>query len=197
MNTYETGDFTWATRLRKNDIYRLYQSEASGLIDERLLDEVGIGLYSHCETIKQVTERLCPRCSEVIQGAFDSDNPDRQIACLQCQWVSKWKYYHLSYKNDRIHGGRAYRFFLAYLHEYPLRKTAKDKMLTIDRLMHYLHEDLDGDASVTPAAMNLVEGKRKDIRAFIESLAYSDNMPEQNRRLRNELFKKMDTSGIP
>ena len=67
-------------------------------------------------------------------------------------------------------------------------------MLAIDRLMHYLHEDIDDEGSVTPAAMNLVEGKRNDIREFIESLAYSENMPEQNRRLRNELFRKMDQS---
>ena len=89
VNIYEANDFKWATRLSKNDIYRLYQSEASGLLDEQLVDEVGIGLYSRCETIEQVTERLCPRCSEVIQGAFDGDNPDRQIACQQCQWISK------------------------------------------------------------------------------------------------------------
>jgi hypothetical protein len=42
--------------------------------------------------------------------------------------------------------------------------------------------------------MNLVQGKRNDIREFIESLAYSGKMPEQNRRLRNELFRKMDQS---
>ena len=197
MNIHETKDFKWAPRLSKNDIYRLYQSEASELLDEALLDEVGIGLYSRCETIKQVTERLCPRCSEAIQGAFDGDNPDRLISCQQCQWISKWKYYHRSFKTDRIHGGRAYKYFLAYLDEYPLCTTARDKMLTIDRLMHYLHEDIESEGSVTPAAMNLVEGKRKDIRYFIESLAYSENMPEKNRRLRNELFRKMDTSGTP
>jgi hypothetical protein len=67
-------------------------------------------------------------------------------------------------------------------------------MLAIDRLMHYLHEDIDEERSVTPAAMNLVQGKRNDIREFIESLAYSGNIPEQNRRLRNELFRKMDKS---
>jgi hypothetical protein len=172
----------------------LYKSEASGLLDEELLDEVGIGFYSRCETIKQVTERLCPSCSEAIQGAFDGNNPDRQISCQQCQWISKWKNYHRSYKTDRIHGGRAYKYFLAYFDEYPLCKTARDKMLTIDRLMHYLHEDIDDERSVTPAAMNVVQGKRNDIREFIESLAYSGNMPEQNRSLRNELFRKMDKS---
>jgi hypothetical protein len=172
----------------------LYKSEASGLLDEELLDEVGIGFYSRCETIKQVTERLCPSCSEAIQGAFDGNNPDRQISCQKCQWVSKWKYYHRSYKYDRIHGGRAYKYFLVYLDEYPLCKTARDKMLAIDRLMHYLHEDIEDERSVTPAAMNLVQGKRNDIREFIESLAYSGKMPEQNRRLRNELFRKMDQS---
>ncbi len=65
-------------------------------------------------------------------------------------------------------------------------------MLAIDRFMHYLHEDIDAEGSVTPAAMNLVQGKRNEIREFIESLAYSGNMPEQNRKLRNELFRKMD-----
>jgi hypothetical protein len=65
-------------------------------------------------------------------------------------------------------------------------------MLVIDRLLHYLHEDLDEERSVTPAAMNLVKGKQNEIREFIESLAYSGNMPEQNRRLRNEFFRKMD-----
>lgn len=194
MNIYETKDFKWAPRLSKNDIYRLYKSEASGLLDEELLDEVGIGFYSRCETIKQVTERLCPSCSEVIQGAFDGNNPDRQISCQKCQWISKWKHYHRSYKTDRIHGGRAFKFFLAYLNEYPFCKTARDKMLAIDKLIHYLHEDIDDEGSVTPAAMNLVKGKRNDIREFIESLAYSGNMPEQNRRLRNELFRKMENS---
>ena len=194
VKIYETKDFKWARRLSKNDIYRLYKSEASGLLNEELLDEVGIGFYSRCKTIKQVTERLCPDCSKVIQNAFDGNNPDRQISCQKCQWISKWKYYHRSFKTDRIHGGRAYRYFLAYLDEYPLCKTARDKILVIDRLMHYLHEDIDDERSVTPAAMNLVKGKRNEIREFIESLAYSGNMPEQNRRLRIELFRKMDKS---
>ena len=194
MNIYETKDFKWAPRLSKNDIYRLYTSEAAGLLDEELLEEVGTGFYARCETIQQVTERLCPSCSQAIQGAFDGNDPDRQISCQYCQWISKWKYYHRSYKRDRIHGGRAYKYFLAYLEEYPLCKTARDKMLAIDRLVHYLHEDIDEEISVTPAAMNLVKGKRNDIREFIESLAYSGTMPEQNRRLRNELFRKMDKS---
>jgi hypothetical protein len=192
VKIYETKDFQWARRLSKNDIYRLYTSDASGFLDEELLEEVGTGFYARCETIKQVTERLCPDCSQVIQGAFDGENPDRPIACQRCQWTSKWKHYHSSYKTDRIHGGRAYRYFLAYLEEYPLCKTARDKMLAIDRLMHYLHEDIEDERSVTPAAMNLVQGKRTDIREFIESLAYSGNMPEQNQRLRNELLRKMD-----
>ena len=194
MKICETKDFKWARRLSKNDIYRLYQSEASGLLDEELLEDVGIGFYARCKTIQQVTERLCPDCSEVIQGAFDGNDPDRQISCQHCQWISQWKYYHRSFKRDRIHGGRAYKYFLAYLEEYPLCTTARDKMLAIDRLMHYLHEDIEDAGSVTPAAMNLVKGKRNDIREFIESLAYGGNMPEQNRRLRNELFRKMDGS---
>ena len=32
VKIYETKDFKWARRLSKNDIYRLYKSEASGLL---------------------------------------------------------------------------------------------------------------------------------------------------------------------
>src|SRR5262245_36480824 len=55
VKIYGTTDFQWARRLSKNDIYRLYQSEASGVLDEDLLEEVGIGFYARCQTIKQVT----------------------------------------------------------------------------------------------------------------------------------------------
>src|SRR6185503_18145838 len=89
VKIYETKDFKWARRLSKNDIYGLYQSEASGLLDEELLEEVGIGFYARCQTIQQVTERLCPDCSAVIQGAFEGNDPDRQITCQNCQWISK------------------------------------------------------------------------------------------------------------
>lgn len=192
MQIYETKDFKWAPRLSKNDIYRLYKSDAAGLLDQELVEKVGIGFYSRCGTIRQVTERLCPNCSGVIQGAFDSDNPERAISCQKCQWISKWQDYHRSYKTDRIHGGRAYKYFLDYIKEYPLCENARDKMLAIDRLMHYLHQDMDAGGSVTPAAMNLVEGKRSEIRAFIENLAYGENMPEPNKRLRDELIRKME-----
>ena len=191
MKHLESTEFRWAPRVGKEDIHKLYLSDAAGNLDETLLDEVGIGIYIRCETIKNVTERRCPTCSEQVRGANPSAEADREISCPVCRWTSTWQQYHRSYKQDRIHGGRAYPFFLAFLQEYPSCRTPREKLLAIDRLIHQLHEDIKGKY-VTPAAMNLIHGKFKDIRDFIEQLAYGDNMPTQNKQLRSNLFSKMD-----
>ena len=40
---------TWSPRVKQRLVRRLYESDAQGLIDEELLDEVGWGLYSRCK----------------------------------------------------------------------------------------------------------------------------------------------------
>jgi hypothetical protein len=59
----------WAPKVRQEQIWRLYQNDARGLIDEELIDEVGWALYSRCQSILWVTDRNrvpCPRCHHVI-----------------------------------------------------------------------------------------------------------------------------------
>jgi hypothetical protein len=58
----------WPSRVTKERLRRVYASEASGLLDEELLDEVGITLYLRCRAILDVFSALhsglvrCPRC---------------------------------------------------------------------------------------------------------------------------------------
>ena len=62
----------WAPRARPELIRRLYESDAAGLLDGELVDEVGYALLLRCKTIQCVTERRCPECHERMQGAFDN-----------------------------------------------------------------------------------------------------------------------------
>ncbi len=45
----------WAPRLEPQLIRRLYLSDANGMLDEELLEEVSFGLYCRCLSIRDVT----------------------------------------------------------------------------------------------------------------------------------------------
>ncbi len=127
MKKYLQEDFRWAARVEKKLIQELYVTWAEGMIDERLIDEVGISFLVRCKTIRKVTKRICPTCDNVVDGAFESADLDRRISCSFCDWESTWRCYHRSYKKDRIHGGRAFKYFLAFMEKYPLCSTPTQK----------------------------------------------------------------------
>ena len=76
---YDLAAVRWAPRVSPAKIRRLYETDARGIIDEELIEEVGFGLYSRCLSIVIATEahagRLqCPRCDTIIphQGKRDA-----------------------------------------------------------------------------------------------------------------------------
>jgi len=46
----------WAPKVRQEKLWRLYQSEAGGFLDEELLDKVGYALLERCENILMIDE---------------------------------------------------------------------------------------------------------------------------------------------
>ena len=144
----------WAPRVRMALIKSLYEADAAGLADDDLVNEVGHALLMRCESIYRVTERRCPDCGEVLEGAHDVGSRDRTISCPGCGWISTWRAYHRSYKGNRIHGGRAYREFVHFLCEFPTCRTKSSKMLAIDRLIHAVH-GASGNVKALPGAQNL------------------------------------------
>ena len=64
----ERSDIQWAPRVPKHKIRRLYEADAKGMLDEDLLNDVGITLLLRCESILAVAEAQrgrvkCPRCT--------------------------------------------------------------------------------------------------------------------------------------
>jgi hypothetical protein len=61
------AEVRWAHRVPKDAIRRIYESEAAGVLDEALLDDVGTRFAMRCESILAVAEAKrgivrCPRC---------------------------------------------------------------------------------------------------------------------------------------
>lgn len=180
----------WAPRARPHLIRKLYEADANGLVDDQLIDEVGYSLLLRCEAIHRVAERRCPHCGEKLKGAFDRGPRDRPISCPGCRWSSTWDAYHRSYKGRRIHGGRAYTAFVAFMNAFPRCRTIQAKMLEIDRLIHAVHET--PDANVSPAASNLLyEKKPRWAKAFLDELAYGDQTGTEREGLREEYLRRI------
>lgn len=160
----------WAPKVRGFKIRQLYENDARGILDEDLIDEVGYALYARCESVWMVTERRCPECKE---RCVQREDAEPLLACPVCGWSTTWKAYKRSYKGKRIHGGRAYEFFLAYMDEFLRAREPRAKMLAIDRVIHALHESLN-QIWTTPASVNLIEGTRDEVIALLDDLAYGD-----------------------
>ena len=192
----DSNTFNWAPRIKPQLIRRLYEADARQIINEELIEEVGYALWARCQTIFRVTERRCPRCGEQLDGAWENDRRDRSLTCPTCRWTATWDEYHRSYKRDRIHGGRAYDFFIAYMHEYPKCRTPQQKMLQIDRLIHAVHESAN-QLWTLPAAVNLIQGKMEEVVLFLDELAYGSQVPSERKLLREQYRKKMAASQEP
>lgn len=78
----------WAPRIRRELVQRLYESDASGLQNIELCDDVGIRLFLRCETILRVHRRevTCPRCGTVYPVGSSRKNLYVECPEEDCVW---------------------------------------------------------------------------------------------------------------
>ena len=62
-------------------------------------------------------------------------------------------------------------------------------MLTIDRLIHEVHETTDM-LWTSPAASNLIQGKEWQIAELLDELAYGDDIPEARKEDQRRILQK-------
>jgi len=182
--TQQSGKPFWAPKVSRGKIQRLYLSDASGIIDEELIDEVGWELWSRCDSILEVTAAhygrvICPACGAVIEhdpvtaeGNREQSSPwndDEIIHCARCSWNLPWKSFHQTYRGKQLFGANAVGYFDSYHKAYPQASAPNEKMLLIDQLIHAFHM---GQTELgRPAGANLIEGSLKEVILFLDELA--------------------------
>jgi hypothetical protein len=168
----------WAPKLRPEKLRRLYETDARGIVDDELIDDVGYTLYSRCGSILTVTEAFhgrvkCPGCAAVLLRGDPGRGPAEELLhCAACGWQTTWKEYHRSWQNRQLWGGNAVEAFEAFVRRFPATRTPREKMLLIDQLIHAYHYDLKRQSYNRPAAANLIEGGMKQVVQFLDSLTY-------------------------
>lgn len=177
--------FKWGEKVSRNDLFRLYQGEASGLIDEDLLDEVGYTFYTRCKQGKETREHMvkgqiiCHHCGTVITAGRTSptgavllnDDNDALINC-GCGYSYTYREYRRSCNSVNMPGGRATPIFEHFLLKWPTCRSATEKMMLIDWLVHECHVTLMSGMAGRSVCVNLIEGSLKQISDLIIKLAY-------------------------
>lgn len=109
----------WPPRVTKERLRRLYATEAAGLLDKDLLDEVGITLYLRCLAILDVYSALhrgmirCPRCQQAGRAEYvqreqpSRRNPNPIVRCSVCGWETDWVAYQRTFRRRQLNAGGA------------------------------------------------------------------------------------------
>jgi hypothetical protein len=181
------GRIAWAGRVPRHKIKRLYESEAQGLLDDELCDDVAWSIWERCRDILTVTrahtgEATCPRCEGAVQRT--SFRKDEILRC-SCGWSMGWDVYFRSYRRKQLVGGGAIPFVAEFAEALPKVKGSRAQLLLIDRLINRWHWDLThphrDDAkhvAARPAAINVIGGTGSEILQLFDDLAgYASDDP--------------------
>ncbi len=180
----------WAAKLPQQLLVRLYKSEAFSVINEEVLDEVGMYLYLRCRSIIFVSDAVrgrihCPVCSERGDSTIisrESTKAEQEIRCQICGWVCSWGEYKKTYHRKQLFEGAAKEFFRAFYRDYPNARTAREKMIKIDRLIHEFHYNIvkKSERPTRPTCANLVQGKNmKEVIAFLAGISAMEDPSSQ------------------
>jgi hypothetical protein len=170
--------FHWARRVSRRGIQRLYESDAKGLLDEELLDEVHYAVYVRvCDMFEvwkaqQFGRVKCRECRELIPQAYRMGTRNKQnvLKCDNCGWQVTCGEFYKSYTGKSMLPGSVTDIFEDYLARFPKARTPKQKLLLIDWLIHQFHI-MQGIAG-KPVGQNVIQGTGDQVRELIETLAY-------------------------
>ncbi len=195
----ETTLLSWSPRVRPEVIRRLYESDARGMLDEDLLEEVGFGLYSRCADILEVSQAVrgqvkCRQCGEIIQRQAmgrPAEKPEI-LTCAQCSWEIGWEDYLRSYKGQRLFAGLADAVFESFLEQWEKARSPGEKMIAVDNLIHAFHLYLD--APGRPVGVNVIHGKAREVIDLINGLACGPRSTPGLQASRDEWRSQFDNN---
>jgi hypothetical protein len=152
-------------------IRRLYESDARGIVDEELIDEVAFAFHARCADILAATraaggEATCPCCRAAIAHG---GRRGEMLRCPGCGWETSWDAYLRSYRKKQLHGGTALPYIAEFHDRLRGASSPREKMLLIDRLITSHHGALR--SPTRPAAVNVIEGTIETVIAFLDALS--------------------------
>ena len=167
----------WAPKIRQAKVRQLYLNDALGTVDEILIEDVGLSLLDRCHSIRLATQREveCPRCSATFSlcepGSWKMLPGVQCCPTPGCGWETTAEQWHQSWANKDLLGAAAVQAVETYIHDYPQSRTAKERMICIDQLIHSFHISLRTGKAGRSFANNLIEGSHDQVVEFLDRLS--------------------------
>ena len=198
----------WAPKVRPDKIRRLYEQDARGIVDDDLIDDVGLAFHARCRSIVLVNSGrvACPECGAVFKVTrtyrelTKGETPDDPSAPAQCPtpacgWHTTIGAWRDSWRHRELHAGFGLPPLQAFAERYPLARTPRERMLMIDRLLHQFHTNLKAAKLGRPVAVNLIEGNIKQVRALLDSLTYGEGTIPEVQATHEEWLHRLHDPG--
>jgi hypothetical protein len=182
----------WAPRVARRKIRQLYETDARGIYDLDLIDEVGYSLLARCESFITANraregELPCPECGETVRR-------EEMLRC-PCGWRLPWADYFKTIQHKQLSGAEpVLEQFRDFVQAFPAARTPQEKMLLIDRLIHGFHWYYKTGNPTRPVAVNLIEGRLGKVVAFLDRLGYGEKSTPGMRETREEWNKNLDVN---
>jgi hypothetical protein len=170
----------WSPRVSREKLRRLYVNDATGMLDNALIDDVGITLYLRCRDILTVHRNkidkviTCPWCLQKGQESLipRSGGLDEHLMCDVCGLEMTYRDWRKSLSRRQMNPGGAVSVFREYMQNFDAAKDHRHRMLAIDRLIHEFHYYLrNGEMTACrPVCVNLIKGKLHDLVPFLDEL---------------------------
>ena len=164
--------FKWPPKVSRSKLVRLYNTEAAGLLDEGLLEDIGLAFYLRCVQARQVRalmdkgQILCHHCGEILTpGSYTAP-----VICA-CAYSYTYREYRRSCNAANMPGGRAQPVFDEYVLKWDVCKSSAEKMMLIDWMVHECHVTVMSGVAGRSVCANLIEGTLGQIRQVLEMLA--------------------------
>ena len=168
----------WAPRLSPSTLRRLYETDALGIVDAELIDEVAFGLLARCESVLAVTAAqagtvTCPECAQPVRR--DKESADEVLLCPICGWTTTWTRYHSTYRRRQLFGGAGTPVFAEFVARFPTTRSPQERMILVDWLVHQCHVSATqrrAGLAGRPIAINLIDAPIAEVLALLDALAY-------------------------
>jgi predicted RNA-binding Zn-ribbon protein involved in translation (DUF1610 family) len=167
--------YRWSPKISRQLLKKLYDSDAKGLADDELVDEVGYTLYARClqgrdeGLLKNSGKLKCHNCGEIL--AAKSREALMECSCGQ-QYI--FRDYMRSFREENMPSGAATAIFNAFIENWQHAKGYAEKMRLIDGLIHEFHINLNSGVKGRFVGINLIEGSKKQIGDLTLELAYGN-----------------------
>ena len=162
----------WAAKIQPGILKKFYAMCKSGVIDNELVDDVGLRLYKRCEAILMVAQGAfyCPDCANKISVDLNASR-NQECGCNNCGFIYTAAEFHESYRRRELLQDDAYTYFGKYYSEYMNCTTNDEKIIMIDTLIHLFYVETKTGAINRAVGNNLIEGSLKQVVALLHELS--------------------------